>query len=99
MCCSTCLGLILQTDNRTFQQSNLLPLGACFLQPLQREWQHAPPVEKLPDLLDLPGAGFDTSSFNVLRRQLPCTNWLACTAYALQGQTVSGPLTYKYVPL
>ena len=85
-------GLVLRIPGGDFQQSLLLPQGACYLQPVQREWHHTPKVDALQHLPDATVEAIAGVPLSILRRQLPCTNPLACTAYNLQGKTLSALL-------
>ena len=76
----------------TFHQSTLLSVGESFLEPLTRDWQHTctpDACSQFPSELHETVAG---ASLATTRRQFPCTNPLACTAYTLQGQTLEAML-------
>ena len=80
--------LILQIAGGTFRQSHLLPVGACFLEPVTRDFQHTVNLDEVPGIgpfLD----DLEDYTLSVHRRQFACTNPLACTAYNLQGKTMN----------
>ena len=85
-------GLVLTVADASFTQSILLDEGACLLEPVVREWRHTPHPDAWAtpplDVQELWNSGAIAAS----RRQLPCTNPLACTAYNLQGKTLGAML-------
>ena len=84
--------LTLQVPQATFVQSALLECGQCALFPIIRDWQHSTKADGLPFLDQTTRDMLLGSTLSITRRQFPCTNPLACTAYNLQGQTVAAML-------
>eukprot|EP00438_Fugacium_kawagutii_P011076 Skav208612 [mRNA] locus=scaffold248:45808:49789:- [translate_table: standard] len=73
-------GLICHVSETSFQQSVLLQVGDCFLQPMTRSWQHVPRAADFPALDATAASAFCDVTLTIARAQLPCTNPLACTA-------------------
>ena len=86
------LGLLLRIPGASFQQSPLLPHGICPIFPVTRDWKHKTTQEAHPYLDCRTRSLLHEGSLSISRRQLPCTNPLACTAYNLQGQEISAML-------
>ena len=80
--------LVLCIPGIDVQQTPHLPAGSIFLEPTHREWRYDPNLDAIPNLPDQVLTAIGDSSVTISRQQFACTNWLACTAYALQGQTL-----------
>lgn len=84
--------LLMRVPDGDFLQSFLLEQGDCLLQPVARDWTHTPLLERVMGLDDETRAQLQGDTLHITRRQLPCTNPLACTVYNLQGQTLGNML-------
>ena len=74
------LALLLHISGGTFQQSHLLPQGICPLFPVVRDWKHKTTQEGHPFLDPRTRGLLQQGPLSITRRQLPCTNPLACAA-------------------
>ena len=86
------LSLLLDIPGQDFLQSSLLQPGTCGLFPCGRDWTHRCHLDRIPLLDAALREQRGEQSLRVHRRQLPCTNALAATAYNLQGQEVPAML-------
>ena len=81
-------GLIIHIPDRHFQQSALLSVGDCLLEPVTWDFAHRCTPAALAQFPADIGEALASAPLTVTRRQFPCTNALAATVYSLQGQTL-----------
>ena len=86
------VAVLLRVEGPQFQQSPLLQPNVCAILPVTRDWTHKANPDSHPYLDPHARALLQEGPLHITRRQLPCTNPLACTAYNLQGQQVSAML-------
>ena len=91
-------GLIVHVADASFLQSTSLKVGELLLEPIHRSWSFSPSIENIPGLDDAATTALCCQPLQVSRRQFPCTNTLACTAYNLQGRTLPAMLADLAVP-
>lgn len=88
--CYVPCGLILHTTEATFRHSNLLQENEFLIEPCSRTWTLDLNPDRVPGISLVTADALTSSSLTILRRQLPVNNTLACTAYNLQGKTLTG---------
>ena len=82
-------GLLLHVpDADNVQQSSHLPSNTIYLDAISRNWSFSPKVDDIAGLDDASRACAVATPLHVTRRQFPCTNTLARTAYNLEGRTL-----------
>lgn len=88
--CYVPCGLILHTTEASFRHSNLLQENEFLIEPCSRTWTQDLNPDRVPGISPATADALASSSLTILRRQLPVNNTLACTAYNLQGKTLTG---------
>ena len=90
--------LILHTPDITFRHSQHLLDSEFLVEPCTRTWQTAVPPETVPGIQSATADLLEAGQVTVHRRMLPLNNTLACTAYNLQGKTLTGMIADLALP-